>query len=394
MTAKTRIMLEQSALRETINRLLGLAEMTEEQRGELTVATERGTALEGELRAALIAEPEVTITDNGDTEARELEALTGRADMGNIFTAVIEHRQTDGAELELQTHFNMGANQIPLSMLAEERAVTPAPTNVQGNQAEIIPGVFPQSCAAFLSIDSPTVATGDAIYPVLTTNADAGTPAENNEQAESTGAFTAELLSPSRIQASFFYSREDRARFVGMGEALRSNLSEALADKLDQQILDGPKGLLNGTVLPNHNVSTQTTYALYRHQFAFGRVDGTYASTTDELRIVMGSETFTHAAAQYRGNNDNQDALQSLREATGGVKVSAHVPDLASTKQNAVIRLGNRRDYVAPIWNGVTLIPDEITQAKAGQVVITAVMLYQVQLLRADGFHKQQIQNA
>ena len=394
MTAKTRIMLEQSALRETINRLLGLAEMTEEQRGELTVATERGTALEGELRAALIAEPEITITENGDTEARELEALTGRADMGNIFTAVIEHRQTDGAELELQTHFNMGANQIPLSMLAEERAVTPAPTNVQGNQAEIIPGVFPQSCAAFLSIDSPTVATGDAIYPVLTTNADAGTPAENNEQAETTGAFTAELLSPSRIQASFFYSREDRARFVGMGEALRSNLSEALADKLDQQILNGPKGLLNGTVLPNHNVSAVTTYALYRHQFAFGRVDGTYASTTDELRIVMGSETFTHAAAQYRGNNDNQDALQSLREATGGVKVSAHVPDLASTKQNAVIRLGNRRDYVAPIWNGVTLIPDEITQAKAGQVVITAVMLYQVQLLRADGFHKQQIQNA
>ena len=394
MTAKQRIQLEQSKLRETINRLLGLAEMTEEQRGELTTATERGTALEGELRGAILAEPEVTITENGDTEARELEALTGRADMGNIFTAVIEHRQTEGAEAELQSHFNMGANQIPLSMMTEERAVTPAPANVKGNQAEIIPGVFPQSCAAFLSVDMPTVSTGDAIFPVLTTNAAAGTPAENNEQAESTGAFTAELLSPSRIQASFFYSREDRARFVGMGEALRSNLSEALADKLDQQILNGPKGLLHGTVLPNHNVSAVTTYALYRHQFAFGRVDGTYASTTDELRIVMGSETFTHAAAQYRGNNDNQDALQSLREATGGVKVSAHVPDLASTKQNAVIRLGNRRDMVAPIWDGVTLIPDEITQAKAGQVVITAVMLFQIQLLRADGFYKQQIQNA
>ena len=368
--------------------------MTEEQRGELTTATERGTALEGELRGAILAEPEVTITENGDTEARELEALTGRADMGNIFTAVIEHRQTEGAEAELQSHFGMGANQIPLSMLAEERAVTPAPANVKGNQAEIIPGVFPQSCAAFLSVDMPTVSTGDAIFPVLTTNADAGTPAENNEQAETTGGITAELLSPARIQASFFYSIEDRARLVGMGEALRQNLSEALADKLDQQILDGPKGLLNGTVLPNHNVSTQTTYALYREQFAFSRVDGKYASTTDELRIVMGSETFTHAASQYRGNNDNMDALMSLREATGGVKVSAHVPDLASTKQNAVIRLGNRRDYVAPIWNGVTLIPDEITQAKAGQVVITAVMLYQVQLLRADGFHKQQIQNA
>ena len=50
MTAKHRIQLEQSALREKINGLLGLAEMTDEQRGELTVATERGTVLEGELQ--------------------------------------------------------------------------------------------------------------------------------------------------------------------------------------------------------------------------------------------------------------------------------------------------------------------------------------------------------
>ena len=52
MTLTHRIQLEQSKLRETINRLLGLAEMTEEQRGELTVATERATDLEVELRAA------------------------------------------------------------------------------------------------------------------------------------------------------------------------------------------------------------------------------------------------------------------------------------------------------------------------------------------------------
>ena len=56
---------------------------------------------------------------------------------------------------------------------------------------------------------------------------------------------------PSRIQASFFYSREDRARFAGMDSALRMNLSEALSDKLDQQILNGANGLLEGTNIPN-----------------------------------------------------------------------------------------------------------------------------------------------
>ena len=49
---------------------------------------------------------------------------------------------------------------------------------------------------------------------------------------------------------------------------------------------------------------------------------------------------------------------------TAGVRVSAHVPAVASNKQNNVIRLGMRRDMVAPIWEGITLLPDEITKAK------------------------------
>ena len=83
MTAKHRIQLEQSKLRETINRLLGLAEMTPEQRQELTTATERGTALEVELRAAILAEPEVTvITEDVDSEARERLELRGKSKRG------------------------------------------------------------------------------------------------------------------------------------------------------------------------------------------------------------------------------------------------------------------------------------------------------------------------
>ena len=49
---------------------------------------------------------------------------------------------------------------------------------------------------------------------------------------------------------------------------------------------------------------------------------------------------------------------------------------------------------VAPIWEGVTIIPDEVTKAASGQIVITAVMLYAVKLLRADGFYKQETQHA
>ena len=71
------------------------------------------------------------------------------------------------------------------------------------------------------------------------------------------------------------------------------------------------------------------------------------------------------------------------------MRVSAHVPARGErNKQNTIVRLGMRRDMVAPIWEGVTLIPDEITKAADGEIVITAVMLHAVKILRAAGFYK------
>ena len=291
---------------------------------------------------------------------------------------------------------------FPLALLKigrrepEHRAtgVTPAPADVGMSQSEIIPAVFPESSAAFLGVDMPTVGAGDAVFPVLSTSADAGVPAENAEQDETAGAFTADILTPGRIQASFFYSREDRARFAGMSDALRRNLSDALSDKLDQQVLNGTEGLLNGTVLANNNVSAETTFALYLSQLGYGRVDGKYAGSTQDLRVVMGAATYAHAGTTYRHQNADDLALDRLVAITGGIKVSAHVPAAATNKQNAVIRLGMRRDMVAALWEGVSLIADEITLAKKGQIQITAVLLHAIKGLRADGFYKQQTQHA
>ena len=134
----------------------------------------------------------------------------------------------------------------------ETRAVTPAPGDVGQEQQTIVPYVFPMSAAAFLSVHMPTVGVGEKVFPVLTAELAVGAPAENAAQAETTGAFSADVLSPGRLQASFFYSREDRARFEGMDAALRENLSDGLSDGLDKQILAGTAGLFTGTNLPNN----------------------------------------------------------------------------------------------------------------------------------------------
>ena len=212
--------------------------------------------------------------------------------------------------------------------------------------------MFPDSVHAFLGIPTPRVPVGEAVFPVLTSTLTVGTPAEQAEQAETTGAFSADVLSPSRIQASYFYSREDRSRFAGMDAALRMNLSEGLMDGLDNQILSGTNGLLTGTNLANHNVTAETTYPLYISQLAYSRVDGRYASGVGDLRMVVGGETYAHAAGLYRGNSADQHALARLISDTGGVRVSAHVPVAASNRQNVVVRLGMRQDAVCAIVGG------------------------------------------
>ena len=395
MTPTQKVALKISETRERLNVLLNKEERSAEETTELDTLTGTMKGLEIEARAAIAAEDNFIELPAGDGggEEKELRELLENANMGMIMENVIEQRASSGAEREVQDHFKLAGNQIPLAML-ETRAVTPAPGNVGANQAMPVMGVFPDSAAAFMGIDMPTVGTGKQIFPVLATNATVRTPGENADADETTGSFTAVIMTPARLQAAFFWSREDAASFAGLAESLRMNLSDALSDGLDAQIVNGSKGLFNGSNLGNNNVSAVTSYALYRSQFAYGRVDGRYASNVGDLKILMGSATYGHAAGVFRSANaGDRAALEDLQSVTGGVRVSAHVPAVASKKQNAVIRLGNRRDAVAAIWTGITLIPDEVTLAKKGQVQVTAVMLYAFQILRADGFYKQQSQH-
>ena len=165
-------------------------------------------------------------------------------------------------------------------------------------------------------------------------------------------------------------------------------------DGLDKQVISGPEGLLTAAKLATHNVAAVTTFDLYLAGLAYDRVDGTYASTAGDLKILVGSAAYGHAGRVYRNASVDRSALDRLMEVTGGVRVSAHVPAAAANKQNAIVRRGMRRDAVACLWDGITILDDPITKAADGEIVITAVMLHAVKILRADGFYKQQIQTA
>ena len=388
MTEKQKVEVRLSEVKKGLNELGNKPDLSDEDRTEFDGLKKEYGNLEVRYQALTISEGEPEKKETkGTPEAIERKELESRCSVGSIFTSVMEHRATEGAERELQTELGLTDNQIPLCLI-EHRAITPAPTNTGQMQSSIVPAVFPMGAAAFLGVDMPTVPVGDSVFPVLTNNVPAADFAEAANVGETTGAFTAEVLTARRIQASFFYSREDRARFAGMDEALRMNLNDALSSGLDKYILTKTNlGLLAFGTDPT--AGTEEDFASYREAI-FGQVDGRYAMTAMDVCTLVGGDTYAHMALEYRGNNADDSALDSLNRVSGGVRVSAHVAAKTNANvQEAVVARGKQyRHAVAPIWEGVSLIPDEVTKAATGEIVLTAVMLMNFKIIREAGYKR------
>ena len=263
--------LKLSEIREKLNGLNAIAEQSDAQKTEERDLLASQKKSEAEYREALTAEADGHATVTVDAETRERLSLVARASLGAIFARAVEHRSTEGAESELQAALNLAPNQVPIDLLrapVEERAVTSAPTHVGASEQAVLMPIFADGDAAFLAVDQVTVPNGDAVFPVLTNRPTVGGPhADSTEVAETTGAFTAELVKPERLQAAFTYRRIDAARFSAMGETLRAALNESLSEALDAQIVAGADGLLGASNLDAHTQAAVDTYGTYVSKF-------------------------------------------------------------------------------------------------------------------------------
>ena len=392
MTPKQTLEIRAGAIRKRLSDIGGMDSLTDETRSELDSLKLEYSDNDSQRAALMISEDApITHIETRSSEGREFRSLVNGSNVGEIFDAAMGKRSVDGATKELQDHYNLDQNQVPLALLVkdwpdndqlETRAVTPSPTNVGQEQQSIIPYVFPAAAASYLGVSMPTVPVGEAVFSVLTKELDVRTPAENADANETTGAFSADVLSPSRVQAAFFYSRESRAKFAGMDAALRANLSEGLSDGLDEQILTGTNGLFTGSNLSNNAQTTNDTFESYLNHLCWDQIDGRYATTPSDLSLLVGAATLKDLGATYRNTSVDRSALDRLMELLASVRVSAHVPVPVTNRQNAVIKRGMSVSAVAPVWEGLTIIPDEVTKAKSGELIITGVLLFAMKVLR------------
>ncbi len=384
MTEIQKLEIRNSELREKLNDLGNTEDLTTEQRSEIDSLSTEYRNNEARLRALKVAEDQPT---HSRPEDRELNRLLENSNVGSVVDCAMSQSHTDGEIRELQEHYHLGFNQIPLQCL-EMRAATEAPGNVGRNSDPIIKFVFPDSSARFLGVDMPTVGIGEKVYPIMTNQATVNSPVKGGTSAETTGTFDAEVLKPKRLQASFFYSVEDSAIFAGMDSALRQSLSDSLSDGIDSKVLTlTDEGLLEFGTDPTPS-NTADDFASYRAAI-YDAIDGRYASRASEVKLLVGAKTYQKMSTLYRSNTADDSVLDSVMRISGGVKVSSHVPAPASNVEQAVVARGmQHRHAVCPIWNGVTIIPDRVTKADQGQVKISAIMLYNFKVVRADGFQR------
>ena len=290
-----------------------------------------------EIDRAAVKADLVKIAPTEDADARELRSLTGKTNVGNIFAAVVNHRAVDGPEKELQEHFGIASNEIPLSLL-EERAVATVPSSTESTTAPTVRPVFANGDAAFLNVRMATAGVGDQVFPVLTTRPSVGGPHKGDTSVAVTDAvFTAEALSPGRLQASFEYRRTDAARFGDLDMSLRSALSEGLSEALDKELLDQVV-----SDVARVDAGALDTFATYRARLVYGLLDGRYAMMESDVRLLMGAKTAVH---RVRTLSRQHSRRFGHRLAAAGLRWRA---DLGTRRG----RLGEqtRRDRAA--WSG------------------------------------------
>ena len=397
MTPEQRAAIKLSEVREKLNTLANADDLTDEQRADLEKASNEYADREQQYRAALMAAGE---RDSRDEPARDnLGQLAARAEVRSYLQEVANGDPVTGASAELRQEAGLGAHSIPWAALmpSEHRAaddvVSPVPSGSRDVMAHsILARVFAASDTQYLGVSMPMVGAGESRYNVLTAGVTAAPRAADAAFNAAAATFTPTTLAPIRLTARYLFRVEDLAVLPGTEEALRMDLRGALTDAMDNQILNGNgtapnvSGLFQSLTNPTAAGSSENTFVQFLAKLN-GGVDGIYARSLADIRALIGVETYATYSALYVSGGDS-DAIDRVQGKAGGLRVSSRIPAAASNVQAGLLYRAGMGDghAVAPVWEGVRLIRDEYSDARTGQVSITALMLWNFSVLRTAAY--------
>ena len=430
MTLVQKLSIKISETRQSLNTLAGKeslaegeAEKVEELRRDLDQA-------ETQYRAAVSAE--------GDAETRAMAEFDGDAESAERAKLLREVRMTDylgfaaanvgvsglarecNEALEVPIVGAGGGISIPWAVLAGPETRRQGNGNGNGNgehrafstttqlaggvaQRPVLARLFGSDVMEALGVKIESVPVGRAEFPLLT----AGVSPEQVEEGTAAAAaplptFSNEVLKPKRLTGRYEFSHELAASVVGIEEALRRDLADAVLAKMSDQIINGDEGTnaeeVDGflaTIAAPMDPGSESDFADYAGLAAKG-VDGVHAAMESEVSAVIGVRSYQHAAAIYQTSGSGESASEALRRRAMLLMASSFVP----MPDNSHIQNGNiihgagpnggaaRGDSIAAVWPGLNLIRDPYSKASQG-VILTWVVLWSAKTAyRADAYKR------
>ena len=241
--------------------------------------------------------------------------------------------------------------------------------------------------AAFCGVDVQSVEVGQLVVPVLSTGVTIGGPYTNSTEAtETTGAVTISTLEPKRLNGSFAVKQTDLATFPMIEDALRADLGDAVQNAMDVDLLTrATAGLLAFGSAPSAP-SAATPAATFLTDL-YGGVDGVYAGSVGDVRVLYGPETYAYAGGLVIAANHPETVIDKVSRIAGGVLVTDNAGAYSGNRQEAVVIKGAaRRNCVGALWNGVQIIRDEVTRARQGEVRMHVIGMWDFAVVRTAGY--------
>ena len=412
MTPKLKLELERSQKTQRVRALQAKdpAKLSDEERAEIVSLADRLDKIETEWRAASEAEQAETRAkgENPDAEARERDRLVAGVSIMDYLDEVLTDKRAEGKAHEArQALIGEQARErlIPFDFLlppeppAEARAVTPvAGTVVVANyQASVLERVFTRSVAARLMVSMPSVPVGQANFPILTGGTTAGMVAADGTHAGAAGSFEGFTLEPIRLTAHYEMRMEDIYKLRGYESVLRRDLAAVMSDQMDHQVVNGDGNAPNVSGFQTELAAPAAEANAITWSEGLGKmtalVDGLNSFDLSDIRTVIGKRSFGYYETLFRtGATDNGPRASLgdyIRAKIGGYSVSSRIAEIQAHSQINIAALTSfpGRNAVAPMWSAFEVIRDNITQASKGQIILTAIALWNFKILRETGFN-------
>ena len=416
MTNAQKLAVRLSEIRQRLNEIAGLEgdAVTDEIRAEADTLTTEYQSKETQHRAALVVEADEQRAaagefGNADGEPAEVRALMGRVNLGEYLGAAAAGIGLSGAPVELASALEVpafggsGGIAIPWAVLAAGRPEPRQAPDPEGRaftttaayggpimQRPILQRLFGRDIMDALGVRIDTVPAGRTEWPLITGGVAPDMKAEGTAaDAAVSAAFSTETLKPKRLTGRYEFTHEMNAQVLDLEQALRRDLADSVMSKMNDLILNGdeatnaqePDGFLTTIAAPT-DPTAQAAYSDYA-KVAASAVDGIHAVSEREVGIVLGVETYRHAAGVFQ-TGSGEAGTEAMMKRSRAVMASSFVPDAAGAntiQDGNLLHAGGdamRGDSVAAVWPTLEVIRDIYSQASQG-VVLTWVTLWDAQ---------------